>query len=429
MTFNSGVNEWRSDKLNNITTKIGSGATPRGGKGAYKESGIPFIRSQNIYNCKFSLDGLVYIDEEQASKLKNVELQKNDILVNITGDSVARCTEVPEEFIGGRVNQHVSIIRADNKNLFSGYLKYYLVNHEMQIYLLNLASAGGTRPALTKGMLEGLEIKLPSLIEQKAIAKILSDLDEKIETNNEINKNLEEMAQAIFKQWFVDFEFPDKEGKAYKSSGGEMLESKLGMIPKGWSIQDLNNIVDVKDGTHDSPKPKKEGYRLITSKHIKGNKILYDEANLISKEDYEKVNLRSKVDKNDILITMIGTVGNLIIVDKENIDFAIKNIGLIKSSQKEDFYEYLYLYLKSKKMTNHIISRLVGSTQKYISLKELRVIPVIVPSEDMKILFKKTIESIFIEIRIKLLENERLEKIRDTILPKLMSGEVRVSLK
>ena len=309
------------------------------------------------------------------------------------------------------------------------FIYYLAISPEFRSIAIKSMTGSSGRQRVQKDVLEENEIILPPLEEQKAIAKILSDLDEKIETNNEINKNLEEMAQAIFKQWFVDFEFPDKEGKAYKSSGGEMLESKLGMIPKGWSIQDLNNIVDVKDGTHDSPKPKKEGYRLITSKHIKGNKILYDEANLISKEDYEKVNLRSKVDKNDILITMIGTVGNLIIVDKENIDFAIKNIGLIKSSQKEDFYEYLYLYLKSKKMTNHIISRLVGSTQKYISLKELRVIPVIVPSEDMKILFKKTIESIFIEIRIKLLENERLEKIRDTILPKLMSGEVRVSLK
>ncbi|MCS4585906.1 hypothetical protein FZ990_10100 [Clostridium perfringens] len=104
--------------------------------------------------------------------------------------------------------------------------------------------SGSVQKCLYLGDINNIKIPLPSLGEQKAIAKILSDLDEKIEINNKINKNLEEMAQAIFKQWFVDFEFPNEEGKPYKSSGGEMVESELGMIPKGWKIKNITELVD-----------------------------------------------------------------------------------------------------------------------------------------------------------------------------------------
>ena len=119
---------WKTKKLKDLTTKIGSGATPRGGNGAYHKNGIPLIRSLNVYDLKFTYDDLAFINDEQAKKLDNVTVEKDDVLLNITGASVCRCASVPNRLVPARVNQHVSIIRADRKNLDGTFLKYLLVS-------------------------------------------------------------------------------------------------------------------------------------------------------------------------------------------------------------------------------------------------------------------------------------------------------------
>ncbi|WP_212746545.1 restriction endonuclease subunit S [Pseudoalteromonas sp. S3260] len=199
--------DWPLVSLGDYCVKIGSGATPRGGSSVYKEYGeICLIRSQNIYNDGFKSQGLVYIDEDAAKKLKNVVIEKNDILLNITGDSVARVCLAVERYLPARVNQHVAIIRPNPKEFDARYLRYVISSPFMQKVLLNLASAGATRNALTKTMIETLEVSKPPLIIQKNIADCLESLDDKIFLNNETNQTLEQMAQALFKSWFVDFD-------------------------------------------------------------------------------------------------------------------------------------------------------------------------------------------------------------------------------
>ena len=190
-------------KLGDICTKIGSGATPRGGKDAYCDKGITLIRSQNVLDFSFSDNGLAFINEEQAAKLNNVEILSGDVLLNITGDSVARACVMDDSFLPARVNQHVTIIRGKNDVVINRYLLYFL--QWQKNHLLQLASGGATRNALTKGMIEQLEIELPSLEQQKNVVAILGSLDNKIALNNKINDNLERQAQAIYKSWFVDF--------------------------------------------------------------------------------------------------------------------------------------------------------------------------------------------------------------------------------
>lgn len=197
--------DWRDLALGDNCSKIGSGATPRGGKDSYRGGKTTLIRSQNIYNNQFIHDGLVKINDKQADELRNVIIEENDILLNITGDSVARCCQVVKDVLPARVNQHVAIIRPDPKILDSLFLRYVLVSPAMQSYLLALSSAGATRNALTKGMLESLIIPTPPLPEQRAIAHILGTLDDKIELNRKRNETLEAMARALFKDWFVDF--------------------------------------------------------------------------------------------------------------------------------------------------------------------------------------------------------------------------------
>ena len=175
-------------KMIDICEKIGSGATPRGGKEAYCDEGISLVRSQNVLDFAFSRDGLAYINDEQAQKLNNVEVHEGDVLLNITGDSVARACMMDSAFLPARVNQHVAIVRGKENKVINSFILYFL--QWRKGYLLQLASAGATRNALTKGMIEQLEINLPSMNEQKKIVAILDSIQQKIQLNQKINDNL-----------------------------------------------------------------------------------------------------------------------------------------------------------------------------------------------------------------------------------------------
>ena len=185
--------------------------------------------------------GLVYINNEQAVALKNVIVEKNDILLNITGDSIARCCLVPDEVLPARVNQHVSIIRCDD-SVSSKFVLYYL--QYLKPYLLKICGVGGTRNALTKDVTSRLEIIFQDKQEERA--SVLFSLDAKIELNNRINAELEAMAKAIYDYWFVQFDFPNSKGKPYKSSGGKMEfnEDLKRDIPKGWRVEPIANWID-----------------------------------------------------------------------------------------------------------------------------------------------------------------------------------------
>ena len=184
----SFMEETKTYIFRNICSKIGSGATPTGGKEAYKGGDTALVRSQNVLDFSLTADGLAYINDEQAKKLDNVTVEKNDVLLNITGDSVARVCLAPGWIIPARVNQHVAIIRGKQDTVLNQYLMYYLQYKKPQ--LLSLSQGGATRNALTKKMIEEIEITLPTLPCQKQIVSILSALDSKIELNRRINDNL-----------------------------------------------------------------------------------------------------------------------------------------------------------------------------------------------------------------------------------------------
>lgn len=189
----------------------------------------------------------------------------------------------------------------------------------------------------------------------------------------------------------------------------------------------MSNIIDVRDGTHDSPKAKEKGYYLITSKHLQAYSVNKIGANLISYEDFKKINERSKVEYGDILISMIGTVGLISFISDEKIDFAIKNVGLFRTSQNLKLRFYLLNYLKSNEVINYIEQHLAGSTQKYISLTELRNLPIHIPSDENLQDYNTLVSPIYGTIMDLYQENQRLANLRDTLLPKLMNGEIDVS--
>ena len=150
----SNPKEWKKKKCKNILTKIGSGATPQGGSESYKEEGISLIRSMNVHNGRFESKDLAYIDEKQAQKLENVNIKENDVLINITGASVARCCIVPSDVIPARVNQHVSVLRCSDM-VNSIFLCYQIINDSYQNLLKKIGTSGGaTREAITKKQID-----------------------------------------------------------------------------------------------------------------------------------------------------------------------------------------------------------------------------------------------------------------------------------
>jgi type I restriction enzyme S subunit len=208
-------------RLGDVAEKIGSGATPRGGNSVYQTEGIALIRSQNIYNDGFHRDGLAFISDGHADELSNVEVQTGDVLLNITGDSVARVCQVPDDVLPARVNQHVAIIRPVADKLDARYLRYFLASPATQDYMLALAAAGATRNALTKGMIEDFEIPARPLPEQRAIAGVLGALDDKIELNRRMNETLEAIAKAEFRRM-------KEEGGGRDVALGEICEVAIG---------------------------------------------------------------------------------------------------------------------------------------------------------------------------------------------------------
>ena len=198
---------WVEKRLGEVCSKIGSGATPRGGKASYCADGVSLIRSMNVYDCAFEYSELAHINDIQAKELANVTIETNDVLINITGASVARCCVVPSDVLPARVNQHVAILRiADERFLNHDFLCYSLVAPSKKSLLLGIGEAGSTRQALTKADLSSFKIEIPSLSEQKRITAMVGTLKQANETlqQNYARQiaDCAEMRQAILREAF-----------------------------------------------------------------------------------------------------------------------------------------------------------------------------------------------------------------------------------
>ena len=184
---------WKTNTVKEITTKIGSGATPKGGKESYREEGISLIRSMNVHNGYFEYRELAHISDEQADKLSNVIIEEEDVLLNITGASVARSCVVPDDVLPARVNQHVCIIRCKH-DIVPQFMNCILTDENYQKLLWEIAGSGATREAITKQQVEGLKIIMPPMDLQEQFAAFVTQVDK---SKAVVQKGLDE-AQMLF---------------------------------------------------------------------------------------------------------------------------------------------------------------------------------------------------------------------------------------
>ena len=383
--------EWKKYKLGDVCTKIGSGATPRGGKESYSDEGeYALIRSQNVLDFTFSYSGLAFINETQANKLSNVELEKDDVLLNITGDSVARVCQVPTSLLPARVNQHVAIIRPEKKILDSFFLKYYLLNPSCKNYLLNISAAGATRNAITKGMIENLEIYLPELKTQQKIASILSSLDDKIELNNKTNQTLEAMAQSLLKEMCLP----------------------ISEIPDGWRIGKLGEIMQNFDS-------KRKPLSSREREKRKGEYPYYGAASIV---DYVDDYLF------DGVYLLLGEDGSVITSDEKPIlqyvtgKFWVNNHTHVLRGIKDYSTEFLYLLLKN---TN--VKKLVtGAVQPKINQGNMNGLEIVIPPNKVVQKINELVKPLFENILNNQDENQTLSNLRNDLIPKFFKGEIKI---
>lgn len=385
-------------KLADICQKIGSGATPRGGKEAYRAEGIALVRSQNVLDFSFSSDGLAYINDEQADKLRNVELQSGDVLLNITGDSVARACLMDDDYLPGRVNQHVAIIRVDESKAVNSYLLYYL--QWRKSHLLQLASAGATRNALTKGMIEQLEIDLPSLDEQRKVVGILGSIQNKIKLNHEINDNLYDLVNTLYTKLFKDTDCEMTTVEDYIDciySGGTPATSNMAY----WN----GNLNWLSSGET------RNRFVISTEKTI--TQLGADNSSTKSAQKY------------DIVIASAGqgfTRGqtSMLLLN------TYINQSVIVLHAKKIVLPYLFWNLTNRYDDLRAISD-SSSIRGSLTTKMLSKLKIPKVEDSLILKFSEFAWSIIPQIENNLIENKRLTDLRDSLLPKLMSGEIDVS--
>ena len=386
------MEEWKEYKLGEIA-QIQTG--PFGSqlhKSDYVDDGVPCIMPTNIgKNLDVISDGIAHISENDAQRLSRHLVTAGDIIYARRGD-IEKCAYIQEQQNGWFCGTGCLRIRI-NKDADSHFIAYQLSTSEAKSWIVGNA-VGTTMLNLNSSILSDLPVLLPSLFTQRHITAILKSLDDKIEVNRRINENLEQQAQALFKSWFVDFE-PFKDG--------EFVESELGMIPKGCSVKKLMNICTIKYGKGISKNELvNEGFPVFGGNGIIGfhEKYLYE--------------------LPQILVSCRGAASGKI-MESYPMSFVTSN-SLVLELFNRLYYNYLKCYL----MRNPLYDYATGSAQPQITIDNIKNVPILIPSEGVLEHVDYLFESIYKKQWELIQESGDLAELRDTLLPRLMSGELKV---
>ncbi len=398
---------WQLRPVGDLCVKIGSGATPKGGATVYTDTGTNFIRSQNVFDHYFSSAGLVHIDDQAAEKLVGVTVRERDVLFNITGDgeTIARCCVAPNWILPARVNQHVMILRTTG-DLAPEYLQRYLSQPAMRVYMLN-HNSGGSRRALTKAQAAGFQIAVPPIREQKAIAAVLGALDDKIAVNERIAATTQEILSQLFSYHVWN----------YGRSAG---------LPAGFSQGTVRDVCE-QIGNGGTPKRKNPEYweRGNVAWYKTGE--LHDGPLLESTERITDLGVResscSVWPAGTVLVALYAspTVGRLGILESP----AAFNQACSGLLAKESLGE-LFLFETLKATRSKLQGIAVGSAQQNISQRILADHQVVIPTVEAAASFNGVAQPLHRRRVAAAHESRTLTTLRDTLLPQLMSGRLRV---
>ena len=375
----------------------------------------------------FKKDKLKYYNGEIP---KDYVLKGNDLIVSMTdlsknGDTLGYSALVPDsEEVTYLHNQRIGLVEITNEKLYSGFLYWLLRSYEYQRYIVGCAS-GSTVKHTSPTSILSYKFNLPSIGDQKKIAAILSSLDDKIELNTRMNKVLEEIARALFHRWFVAFEFPNAEGKPYKSAGGKMVESEMGSVPEGWETNTLDNVVDIIGGG--TPKTSTSEYWNGTIPWFSvidapndGDIFVIDTEKHITQLGIENSSTRL-LPVGTTIISARGTVGKCAVV---GIPMTMNQSCYGIRGKKEGVDYFVYFTIRG--MVSELQSKGHGSVFNTITRDTINTQKIVVPDVSVMKKYNDHVTPLLQKIQTNLTENRHLSELRDGLLPKLMSGDIEV---
>ncbi|TKB78761.1 MAG: hypothetical protein E8D42_04835 [Nitrospira sp.] len=404
---------WNYRKISEVTTKVGSGSTPRGGESVYQDSGVPLIRSMNVHSSGFKSDGLAFIDADEARKLDHVIVQPSDVLLNITGASIGRVTTAPNALAGARVNQHVCIIRP-KEELSSSFLSFFLASPNEQARVMNV-QVGATRQALTKAMVLDWDVPVPPFHEQQEIVaeieKQFSRLDEAVANLKRVKANLKRYKASVLKAAVEGALVPIKNRQTTKIGEVADLVTK-GSSPnwQGFTYAD-------------------SGVVFVRSQNVGwGNLDLSDIAHL--PPAFNEKERKSVLRTGDVLLNIVGaSIGRAAVATPEieggNVNQAV---AVIRLNKERMLPKYLMLNLLSPGTQAAIHTEKVDVARANVSLSDIKVFSILCPS-----LAEQGMMVAEVELRLSVIEElqgsveaslARADRLRQSILKRAFEGKL-----
>lgn len=395
--------EWKEVRLGDVCTRVCSGGTPKSTNLSYYGGEIPWLNTKEIdFNRIYSTEKTITDSGLNNSSAKWIV--PNTVTVAMYGATAGKSCIVKVPMTTNQACCNLTI----NDEVADYEFVYYTLKNDYTT-LASLAN-GGAQQNLNAQIIKDYVLKMPSLADQRRIASILSSLDRKIELNNKINADLEEMAQAIFKNWFVDFE-PFKDGK--------FVDSELGMIPEGWKVGTLGDITNNK-----STKVKERNDVKVLSPVTSGELVLSEE--YFTKQVFSSSIAKYKiVNKGDFAYNParvnIGSIGR----NEFDFDGCVSPVYVV-FSVLDGYENYFDLFRKTDFFKDSVASLAIGGVRQSLSYDDLSSIEAIIPCENIVEKFNNLYNQMKKTIKANKLENSRLSLLRDTLLPRLMSGELEV---
>ena len=406
----NNMEEWKKIKISDIG-RIVTGKTPRTSIKENYGGYIPFLTPSDDLSNKFAPITNKVLTDKGLMEVRNCLLPENSICVSCIGSDLGKVVMLKKPTVTNQ--QFNSII--PNENYSPDFVYYLMIIVGKRLNFLSKTSTAV--PIINKSTFSNFEVEVPSCLHnQTQIAKILSSLDDKIELNNRINANLEEQAQALFRRWFVDFEFPNEQGLPYKSNGGKFIDSELGRIPKEWKVGTLSDIADIIMGqspSGESYNENGEGKVFYQGRTDFGNR--FPSRRLFTTEP------KRMAEEKSVLLSVRAPVGDINIA----IEKCCIGRGLASIKAKNDFYSFLlYTMLNLKDKLNLFNGE--GTVFGSINKTSLESIHIVKPNLLTVQSFEFLIKDFDRQIKRNYYEIVSLEQLRDVLLPKLMNNEIKL---
>ena len=387
---------------------------------------LKFLNTSDIYSGK--IININYLPLSQLKGQAKKTIKKNDILFSEIRPQNKRFAYVDfDETYDFVVSTKLMVLRNINPLVDNKYFYYFLTNdHMLSVLQTRAENRICSFPQITFDLLSDYKVRVPDINEQKRISSLLSSLDKKIELNNQINAELESMAKTLYDYWFVQFDFPNENGKPYKSSGGKMVYNSVlkREIPYGWNDSQIGKIENKIITGKTPPKGNSDYFSgdvpFITIGDIRGNTFIVNTEETLSREgaDFQK---SKYIPEDTICVTCIATPG--LVGLTTTLSQTNQQINSIICSKEYHKY-FLYFALKSYFNANSKVK--IGNTFANINKRDFSEIKIIYPSESLLINFHKKVSSIFEKIKSNTKESRKISELRDFLLPMLMNGQVTI---